>query len=102
MLDAVGVFGISVFVARDEIGPASERTILSNKLRNYANVYRTTVSALNDAGFALLPTFIAPHCTVPMSSLDAADDLAAAFGTWSSTPTLREERRNDDTSGYLS
>ncbi len=80
VLDSAEVFGVSVFVVRDEIGPASERSILSSKLRNYATVYRTNVSTLNDAGFVLLPTFIAPHYTVLMSSLEAADDLAAAFG----------------------
>ncbi len=80
VLDGANVFGISVFVARDEIGPASERSILSSKLRNYPTVYRSTVSTLTDAGFELLPTFIAPHYTVLLPSLDAADDLAAAFG----------------------
>ncbi len=80
VLDGADVFGISVFVARDEIGPTSERTILSSKLRNYAEVYRTNVSTLKDAGFVLLPTFSPPHFTVLMSSLEAADDLAAAFG----------------------
>ena len=95
VLDGADVFGISVFVARDEIGPASERTILSNKLRNYAEVYRTNVSTLNDAGFELLPTFIAPHYTVLLSSLDGAIDLAAAFGNLVVNPYAepREEER---------
>ena len=95
VLDGADVFGISVFVARDEIGPGSERSILSSKLRNYAAVYRTTVSTLNDSGFVLLPTFIAPHYTVLMSSLDAADDLAIAFGNLVVNPYAegREEER---------
>jgi hypothetical protein len=86
VLDGADVFGISVFVARDEIGPTSDRTILSSKLRNYAEVYRTNVSTLKDAGFVLLPTFSAPHFTVLMSSLEAADDLAAAFGNLAVNP----------------
>jgi hypothetical protein len=63
-------------------------------------VYRTNVSTLTDAGFELLPTFIAPHYTVLTSSLDLANDLAAAFGNLVVNPRLREERRNDDTSGH--
>ncbi len=95
VLDGADVFGLSVFVARDEIGLASERIILSSKLRNYATVYRTNVSTLNDAGFQLFPTFIAPHYTVLMSSLEAADDLAAAFGNLVVNPYAegREEER---------
>ena len=83
VLDGAEVFGISVFVARDEIGPTSERTILSSKLRNYAEVYRTNVSTLKDAGFVLLP------------SLDAANDLAAAFGNLVVNPYAegRDEER---------
>jgi hypothetical protein len=95
VLDGAEVFGISVFVARDEIGPASERSILSSKLRNYPAVYRTSVSTLRDAGFELLPTFIAPHYTVLMSSLESANDLAAAFGNLVGNPYAegREEER---------
>jgi hypothetical protein len=95
VLDGAEVFGISVFVARDEIGPTSESTILSSKVRNYAEVYRTNVSTLKDAGFVLLPTFSAPHFTVLMSSLEAADDLAAAFGNLVVNPYAegREEER---------
>ena len=95
VLDGAKVFGISVLVARDEIGPASERSILSSKLRNYAAVYRTNVSTLTDAGFELLPTFIAPHYTVLLPSLDAANDLAAAFGNLVVNPYAegRDEER---------
>lgn len=80
VLDGADVFGISVFVARDEIGPASERSILLSKLRNYPAVYRTTARRLRDAGFELLPTFAAPHYTVLMSTVETASGLAAAFG----------------------
>lgn len=80
MLDGDPVFGVSVFVARDTIGPASERGILSGKLRSYPMIYRTTCRELTEAGFELLPTFAAPHYTVALASLDAVEDLAAAFG----------------------
>jgi hypothetical protein len=35
MLDSVPVFGVSVFVAYGDIGPTSERGILSMKLHSY-------------------------------------------------------------------
>lgn len=58
-------------------------------------VYRTDVGTLKDAGFELLPTFIAPHHTVLMSNLEAADDLAPAFGNLVVNPYVegREEER---------
>jgi hypothetical protein len=79
-LDGVPVFGVSVFVAHGDIGSTSERTILSRKLRRYPSIYRTTVGRLLADGFDVLPTFAAPHFTVLIPSLDAVDDLAAAFG----------------------
>ncbi len=80
VLDGEDVFGVSVFVAQDEIGPASERTILGSKLRSYPTIYRTTVAQLTALGFDMLPTFTAPHFTVLMTGLDQVDDLANAFG----------------------
>lgn len=78
--DGAPVFGVSVFVACGDIGPTSERTILSKKLHNYPTIYRTTVGELVDAGLDVLPTFAAPHYTVLIPSLDAVAELAAAFG----------------------
>lgn len=80
VLDGAPVFGVSVFVASGDIGPTSERTILSKKLHSYPTIYRATVGRLIDAGLDLLPTFAAPHFTVVIPSLDAVDALAAAFG----------------------
>lgn len=79
-LDGQPTFGVSVFVALDESGRTSERSILSVRLNSYPTIYRTTVQVLDDAGFSLLPTFAAPHYTVVLPGLDAVGDLAAAFG----------------------
>lgn len=94
VVDGVPVFGVSVFVALDAAGPASERGILSIKLRSYPRVYRTTVRRLDDAGFTVLPTFAEPHYTVLMPSIDAGDDLAAAFGNL--VPNPYAERREEE------
>jgi hypothetical protein len=80
MLDGEDVFGVSVFVARDEIGPASVRFILGSKLQSYPTIYRTTVGQLTALGFEVLATFTSPHFTVVMPTLDRIDDLATAFG----------------------
>ena len=79
-LDGAPVFGISVFVVSSDIGPTSERTILSKKLHSYPTIYRTTVGDLVDAGLDVLPTFAAPHYTVLIPNLDAVAELAVAFG----------------------
>ena len=80
MLDGAAVFGVSVFVASEFSGSASERGILSRKLRSYPMIYRTTGRAITQSGFLMLPTFAAPHHTVVLPGLEAVEDLAAAFG----------------------
>lgn len=79
-LDGAPVFGVSVFVAYGDIGPTSERTILSRKLHSYPTIYRTTVGQLLVRGLDVLPTFAAPHHTVLIPNLDAVAELATAFG----------------------
>jgi hypothetical protein len=81
VLDGAAVFGISVFVALDDIGPASEAGILTGKLRSYPLVYRATAQRLIEAGFVLLPTFTRPHYTVLLPALDMVGRLADALGT---------------------
>jgi len=94
-LDGAPIYGVSVFVARDDLGPASERSILAAKLRSYPTVYRTTVGRLVANGFEILPTFAIPHFTVLIPSLDAVVELAAAFGKLVQNPYAegREEGR---------
>ncbi len=86
LLDGQELFGVSVFVAQGEIGPASERAILGSKLKSYPTIYRTSVGHLESAGFELLPTFTAPHYTVVIPALDRIDDLARAFGELLANP----------------
>ena len=81
VLDGEPVFGVSVFVALDDVGAASERGVLSGKLRTYPSIYRCTVGELLEHGLGLLPTFTRPHYTVLLPSLDSVDDLASALGT---------------------
>lgn len=80
VLDGEPVFGVSVFVALDDLGPASERGILSGKLRTYPSIYRCTAGELSDSGLTLLPTFVRPHYTVVLPDVDAVDALAIALG----------------------
>lgn len=79
-LDGQPVYGISVFVALDDIGPASERGILTVKLQSYPSVYCCTVAAVTAAGFELLATFSRPHFTIVLPDLDSVGSLAAMFG----------------------
>ncbi|MEQ9164418.1 MAG: hypothetical protein RLN74_17005 [Ilumatobacter fluminis] len=81
LLDGEPVFGVSVFVALDDVGAASERGVLSGKLRSYPSIYRCRAGELFERGLGLLPTFARPHYTVLLPELEAVDDLAAALGT---------------------
>jgi hypothetical protein len=80
VLDGLDVYGISVFVALDDVGPASQRGLLTGKLVSYPLVYTPTVRELVDAGFDLLATFGRPHFTVVFASLADAPRLLAALG----------------------
>lgn len=79
-LDGEPVLGISVFVVLDDVGPASERGILANKLRSYPSIYRSTLGRIIDAGFVLLPTFTRPHYTVVLPGIETVSELATALG----------------------
>lgn len=74
-LDGEPLWGVSVFCALDEIGPASLDGILSGRMATYGLVHTPTVGRLIEAGFDLLPTFGRPHYTVRFAS-DADDELA--------------------------
>ncbi len=91
VLDGEPIYGISVFVAA-RTGSAEEMHVMADKLRSYPLVYRTTVGRLDRSGFALLPTFGHPHFTVLMPSLEAVDELAAAFGELLVNPYADERK----------
>lgn len=86
VLDGESVFGVSVFVALDDVGAASERGVLAGKLRSYPSIYRCTVGDLLERGLGLVPTFARPHYTVLLPALDSVDDLASALGTLRPNP----------------
>ncbi len=73
VLDGEPVFGVSVFAALDDIGPASLDGLLAGRMATYRQVHLPTAGSLMAAGFTLLPTFGRPHVTVVLGS---ADDLA--------------------------
>jgi len=91
VLDGEPIYGISVFVAV-RAGSEEETYVMADKLPSYPYVYRTTVGHLDRSGFALLPTVGHPHFTVLMQSLDAVDELAAAFGELLVNPYADERK----------
>jgi hypothetical protein len=92
VLDGVPVLGISVFAALDDIGTASLDGILGGKLSTYRVVHLVTVGHLQEAGFALLPTFGAPaHDAAPTFLDEARDPALIVPGPWS-WPATRTPR----------
>jgi len=69
-LDGVPLFGVSVFCALDDIGPASVNGLLSARLVTYRVVHLATVGTLAAAGFSLIATGRRPHFTVVLRSDD--------------------------------
>lgn len=67
-LDGVPLFGISVFCALDDIGPASLPGLLNSRLRTYRCIHYCPVSALRLIGVHLLPTGHRPHFTAVIAS----------------------------------
>lgn len=80
-LDRVPLWGLSVFAALDDIGPASLDGLL-HRLWSYRVVHLPTVGQFSEAGFPLLPTFARPHFTLQLTTADESeiDRLVAALG----------------------
>jgi hypothetical protein len=74
-LDGVPLFGVSVFCALDNVGPASLEGLLSARLTTYRVVHLTTAGTLAEAGFSLLATGRRPHYTVVLGS-DEDEELS--------------------------
>jgi len=81
-LDGAAFWGVSVFCALDQIGPASLDSILAVRMATYGLVHTPTVGRMREAGFELLPTFGRPHYTVRLVSDDDEElaRLLAALG----------------------
>jgi hypothetical protein len=90
-LDGEPLFGVSVFCAFDDIGPASLERILES-MNTYPVIHLCTAGELQSAGFALLPTGTRPHLTVRThdDSLAEMELLLAVFGL----PRENERRGN--------
>jgi len=93
VLDGRPVFGVSVFAALDDIGPASLDGLLAARLSTYRLVHLVTAGELVDAGFTLVPTFTRPHMTVVPVTRGRAPDLLAALGPPRPNPQYGETRR---------
>jgi hypothetical protein len=80
-LDGEPLYGVSIYCALDEVGPASLRNILAD-MHSYPIVHLSTIGALVGGGFEFLATASRPHFTVRLSGAD--DDelhrLLALFG----------------------
>lgn len=86
LLDGAEVWGISVFVALDPVGPASVDELLRRRLRTYDQVYLPSAGRLRAAGFGLLPTFSRPHFTVLLEGLDQVPRMLEALGALQRNP----------------
>jgi hypothetical protein len=94
VFDGRPVYGVSVFGALDEIGPASIDGLLSGRLATYRWVHRPTAGELTDAGFALLATFARPHYTLVLADLgdDTLQRLVTSLGPAIENPYHRTGR----------
>ena len=93
VLDGRPVFGVSVFAAFDDIGPASLDGLLGGKLSTYRVVHLVTADSVVGSGFLLLPTFARPHLTVVPVTPERAGDLLAVLGDPEPNPQYGETRR---------
>ena len=73
LLDGEPLWGVSVFCALDDVGPASLDFLL-RRFASYRVVHLPTVAQIVTAGFDLLPSFRRPHFTVRLAN-DGDDGL---------------------------
>jgi hypothetical protein len=84
-LDGEALWGISVFCALDDIGPASLDALL-RRFASYRAVHLPRVGLLRVARFDLLPTFKRPHFTVTFAGPDDVPRLLGALGAAEPNP----------------
>jgi hypothetical protein len=94
-LDGVPLFGISVFGALDDEGPASRHGLLSGRLVTYPLIHAPSVGTLVAARFELLATFRWPHFTIRLDgdSVAEAIRLLDAIGPAEENPYNGEVRQ---------
>lgn len=71
VLDGEPLWGISVYCALDDVGPASLDGLL-RRFASYRVVHLPRTSQLRRAGFPLLPSFGRPHYTIRLDDGDQA------------------------------
>jgi hypothetical protein len=94
VLDGQPVYGVSVFCALDDIGPASLDGLLGSRLITYRWVHTPTARHVEDAGFTLLATFARPHYTLVFDEItdELLEHLASALGPPIVNPYHRSAR----------
>jgi len=80
-LDGDPLWGVSVFCAMDDVGPASLDALL-RRFASYRVVHLPTVGGVVGAGFDLLPSFRRPHFTVQLADAEpqTLTQMLAALG----------------------
>jgi hypothetical protein len=94
VLDGRPLWGVSVFCALDDIGPASLDALL-RRFASFRVLHLPKVGDLRAAGFAMLPTFRRPHFTIALGtdSDDALTQLLTVLGTAERNPYHGARRR---------
>jgi hypothetical protein len=93
ILDDKPLWGISVYCALDDVGPASLDGLL-RRFASYRAVHLPRAGRLRSAGFPLLPSFGRPHYTVRLDGDDHAElaRLLDALGPTEANKYHRIER----------
>jgi hypothetical protein len=72
-LDGEPIWGISVFLALDDLGSASLDGLLAGRLGTYRSTHHCRVADVVGLGYVLLPTFGRPHYTIVLPSDEDAE-----------------------------
>jgi hypothetical protein len=93
VLDGAPLWGISVYCALDDVGPASLDGLL-RRFASYRAVHLPRMGQLLRAGFGLLPSFGRPHYTIRLDGDDPAGlaRLLEALGPAEANKYHRRER----------
>ena len=93
VLDGEPLWGISVYCALDDVGPASLDGLL-RRFASYRAVHLPRAGQLRGAGFLLLPSFGRPHYTIRLNGDDPAGLtlLLDALGPTEANKYHRRER----------
>jgi hypothetical protein len=93
VLDGEPLWGISVYCALDDVGPASLDGLL-RRFASYRAVHLPRMGQLLRAGFPLLPSFGRPHYTIRLDGDDRAGltRLLEALGPAEANKYHRRER----------